>query len=178
MTSWSKDEDTFIRANYGRLTAHECALRLPGRTRGMVIGRASRLGQKSDLIGGRSIGIPRPRGDPKPPRKVLQVQPQRHSHTVRKITLAKTSVNERMGGQGLFKQVTLVDDIPLDLPNLWCEPVSLVDLERHHCRWPMDGGKYCGLPKDDNSSYCASHHHASVNHEHRYKRGVWVSPKL
>lgn len=35
-------------------------------------------------------------------------------------------------------------------------PVSLIDLEPSHCRWPMGGG-FCGRPRAIAGSYCAGH---------------------
>jgi hypothetical protein len=47
-----------------------------------------------------------------------------------------------------------------------CFPVSLVDLQYHHCRAVLeqrcaDGlAMYCGASRVDDSSYCAAHHEA------------------
>jgi hypothetical protein len=35
-------------------------------------------------------------------------------------------------------------------------PVTFMDLETEHCRWPVTGG-FCGCQKDDDSSYCSTH---------------------
>ena len=35
-------------------------------------------------------------------------------------------------------------------------PVTFMDLEAEHCRWPVTGG-FCGCQKDDDSSYCSTH---------------------
>ncbi len=32
--------------------------------------------------------------------------------------------------------------------------VALLDLGRNACRWPLDGGLYCGLPTEFRKSYC------------------------
>lgn len=43
--------------------------------------------------------------------------------------------------------------------------ISLMDLERHHCRWPVtDDGPhlFCGRDRADGSSYCAGHRRLSV----------------
>jgi len=39
------------------------------------------------------------------------------------------------------------------------EPVELVDLEPHQCRWPLGDGPFlfCGAPKDGERVYCAHH---------------------
>lgn len=46
------------------------------------------------------------------------------------------------------------------------KPVVLLDLEHHHCRWPLDEPQgpetlFCGAAKDTGSSYCAYHRWAS-----------------
>lgn len=43
--------------------------------------------------------------------------------------------------------------------------ISLMDMERHHCRWPVteDGPHlFCGRDRADGSSYCAGHARLSV----------------
>lgn len=37
-----------------------------------------------------------------------------------------------------------------------CEPVALLDLRAHHCRWPVDDGLYCGATVA-RGAYCAAH---------------------
>ena len=57
------------------------------------------------------------------------------------------------------QQGVAVRDFSLDIPNFECQPVALLDLEPHHCRWPMDQGGFCGRPKlkDEWFPYCAHH---------------------
>ena len=58
------------------------------------------------------------------------------------------------------------------LPPLQCEPVTLLDLQPHHCRWPTWGGRtqmwkdpkakadvalFCGAQKAADGSYCQAH---------------------
>jgi GcrA cell cycle regulator len=59
---------------------------------------------------------------------------------------------------------------PLPLPVLDSKsdaPVTLLDLEPHHCRWPVSDAPFmfCGGAKQDGSSYCE--YHADIA-----KRGV------
>lgn len=40
------------------------------------------------------------------------------------------------------------------------QPVELMDLERHHCRWPIGDTKpylFCGQQAEEGSSYCPTH---------------------
>jgi GcrA cell cycle regulator len=40
----------------------------------------------------------------------------------------------------------------------FAEPVTLMGLQSHHCRWPIgDPGLFCGAVKQDGSSYCPEH---------------------
>ena len=50
-------------------------------------------------------------------------------------------------------------------------PVSLFDLELHHCRWPVNDSPFmfCAGTKQDGSSYCSRHFGIS-------KRGVACQP--
>lgn len=55
-----------------------------------------------------------------------------------------------------------VRDFSLDIDfkdGLVCEPVSLMDLEPHMCRWPLDRGGFCGRPKREGEwfPYCSHH---------------------
>lgn len=36
--------------------------------------------------------------------------------------------------------------------------VSFFDLQPDHCRWPLDGGAFCGEARREDSSYCDCHH--------------------
>ena len=44
-------------------------------------------------------------------------------------------------------------------------PVTLLDLEPHHCRWPVSDAPYafCGATKQDGSSYCGHHHRVAIS---------------
>lgn len=54
--------------------------------------------------------------------------------------------------------------------------IPLLDLEKHHCRWPQGGDgdgqpiTFCGQPKADGSPYCIHHHCHSY-----YQPRLWAS---
>jgi GcrA cell cycle regulator len=54
-------------------------------------------------------------------------------------------------------EIGMVEETPPDFKN----PVRLIELETHHCRWPGDGCGpdllCCGEPKLDGYPYCAPH---------------------
>lgn len=165
--TWDIDEDNFIRRNYGLMSANEIAgdSNIKGRSRNAVIGRARRLGVTGDT--GNKANNKKSKALPRNKETVT-------GGAVTKIQLARSSMSERANGGEWFKQVEIVDDIAIDLPGVECEPVSLVDLEKHHCRWPVDGGKFCGRNKwtgnpYGDTQYCKRHHafgHKPVS-EHR-----------
>lgn len=43
------------------------------------------------------------------------------------------------------------------------DPVAMIDLEPHHCRWPIGDRPtlFCGMPKAESASYCE--HHARLS---------------
>lgn len=42
---------------------------------------------------------------------------------------------------------------------LWSAPLGLLDLEPHHCRWPIGEGPFlfCGERREEGSPYCPTH---------------------
>jgi GcrA cell cycle regulator len=54
-------------------------------------------------------------------------------------------------------EIGMVEETPPDFKN----PVRLIELQSHHCRWPGDGCGpdllCCGEPKLDGYPYCAPH---------------------
>jgi GcrA cell cycle regulator len=57
------------------------------------------------------------------------------------------------------------------LTNLTAQAKAILDLEPHHCRWPIQDAPYafCGGTKQDGSSYCPYHRGVS-------RRGVTAAP--
>lgn len=37
------------------------------------------------------------------------------------------------------------------------QPVTILQLEAHHCRWPLDGALYCGAHRNRGEPYCEPH---------------------
>lgn len=168
---WTPQQDEFLTQNYGRLTAHECAMELAvsGLTRGSVIGRASRLGLMSNRSGERSKHT-RPRSSKQRPASSIPVTPG-------KVGLAATSV----GGAGMFKVVSM-RDASIDVPDYQCRMVpDIVALEPYQCRWPLDAGGFCGNDQyrglnHKDTSYCLTHMCKSIN-SREYAGGYWATRK-
>lgn len=136
---WTRINEQTLRDNFGKTSAKEVAILIPGATRNMVIGKARRLGLVTE----------RPQG----------AQPRAEG------TKPKRIPNPIGGKVGNWGDRTLLAEPALDLPNLWCKPVDLNGLNGDTCRWPLDDGGYCGSQPwndapggDGNSPYCAPHH--------------------
>lgn len=176
MTKWTEAEDTFLKANYGKLSASQCATGLnTNRTRSMIIGRADRLGLVSNL---QSSGRPRSsKRRPEPSIAAGRKGPVSSS----KIALATTSVNERMGGAGQFKEV-VIREVMIDVPGYQCQVVpDIIALDAVQCRWPLDAGGFCGNDKyrslnHKDTSYCLTHMKSSISNHH-YRGGYWSTRK-
>lgn len=127
-----------------------------GVTRNAIIGKLHRLREKH----GAEYVAPRVGKKPTPTGWQAQRKPRAKSKTILKQTACNSYV--------LIKANELKQRVSADV---WpgaidaSEPVALLDLEPHHCRWPVDGeGKhtrFCGAVKTDNSSYCK--HHADIS---------------
>jgi GcrA cell cycle regulator len=60
-----------------------------------------------------------------------------------------------------FEAVTIGDEATDLAPEVVADPVTLMELQEHHCRWPHDiPGEpmmYCGAQKHPGYAYCARH---------------------
>lgn len=126
---WTKDEDDFLKANYGKLSAAQCAAELnTGRSRGMVIGRASRLNLSSSIIGGGwAKGSLRQRGDPST--KVRKPHVSNGRPTI-KPTLADRI--ERKQNEP-YKE----PEMPVLTGDQKLHSRQYSDLEDNMCQWPV-----------------------------------------
>lgn len=146
---WTKEEDDFIKARYGKASARVIAADLPGRSRSAVVGRADRLG----LVGIKMTYPPKKPRKPKPGKVV----------NLRKW-------NSQLPPQDKVKAP--VEEVCLDLADLECKPVLVCECRDDQCSWPLDQNGYCcGLPRMASMArsgrriappYCASHYHASI----------------
>lgn len=133
--SWTDDRVERLRNMWADgLSCSRIAAALGGVTRNAVIGKASRLGLSSRN---------------RAPRKRLSPRIKRQRPVVPK--------QSRSGSWAPSSPKA---------PQWLCEPtatqVSLLDLEPHHCRWPIseyDGPVqgFCGARKVPGTSYCATH---------------------
>lgn len=174
---WTPQQDEFLTLNYGKLTAHSCAVELamPGLTRMAIIGRASRLGLVSDRSA-QSRNYQRPRPSKRRPASSIPAG-RKGPVAPGKVGLATTSVDERMGGAGQFKEV-VIREVLIDVPDYQCRVVpDIIALESHQCRWPLDAGGFCGNDKyrgdeHKDTSYCLTHMKLSIN-PRAYSGGNW-----
>jgi GcrA cell cycle regulator len=132
---WPEERDAQLRELWASgLSSAQMGLQL-GVSRNAVIGRAHRLRLP-----------PRKPTGPNGGRK--KAQPRKRKHYIR-----------RTNSSGQFVRET--GELVENPHELLAPPVSLMALEPHHCRWPIDGEDghiwYCGVTKCDGVSYCLTH---------------------
>jgi GcrA cell cycle regulator len=159
MFNWDEKAVETTRANWkeGR-TASEIAALLGGKiTRNAVIGKLHRLGLTKN---GRKSGM-----SPKRRQHLKTVMPEisRHSWDGRRKRPLSECLADRASGRWKIKaDREKANQIAL-IAKLAAEPdvarVSLLDLEPHHCRWPVGEpvAGFCGCDKVPGLSYCAGH---------------------
>lgn len=159
---WNEDNLAVLTENAGKISAGEIAKLIPGATRSGVVGKMSRLGLTGRAHGRYRDGAHVPKGTVSVGRRKSTQAGGTSNPMGNRVALFSTSVNERQGGMGRYK-LEPVNDIPIDIPNFLCVGVALLDLKKHHCRWPLDDGKFCGLRRWEHNpycdtQYCAPHH--------------------
>lgn len=168
--TWTEEQDQFIRDNRDTMTHREMGERL-GRTRNAVIGRNNRLD-----LGGKGH-VPRqrtPKQKQEGKSQIMKIKRRAVQAAAVGTALARTSMDERSGGMGWFKEVPAVE-IALDEPDIETRPVSLVDRRSDQCCWPLDDGNFCGMPVCDSGqgAYCRRHHALSVRPQAEYRRNAY-----
>lgn len=124
------------------------------RTFGELITRNAIIGKISRLKWGRENQPPHtPKSSQKgPPKTKFRARPLRHNHFI----------------PPMAPLVQPIDLPPERSPN----PVTLMELEAHHCRWPLSDAAdpefmFCGAHKLDGSSYCSRHYRMAYVHRNR-----------
>ncbi len=136
---WTDDRITELRQLWANgYTCSQAAAALGGITRNAVIGKVRRLGLEGRASGNASLRKFHPRTPKAPsdraPRKRYPSAPQPRPN------LAPEEIELRVAAV-----------IPLH--------VTLMDLERHQCRYPYgdQAFTFCGHPQFGESSYCSAH---------------------
>jgi GcrA cell cycle regulator len=137
-TLWTEEQDAQLRKLRDQgLSASQIAAELGGMTRNAVIGRAGRLGLEKQKRG------------PKTVREQQSKVPQ-----IRRVHLSGLSEDS------VVKNILRKRSEPIPVLDSKSDaPVTLFDLEPHHCRWPVQDAPYlfCADTKQDGSSYCSRH---------------------
>ena len=131
------------------LSANQIASRLGGVSRNAVIGKVHRLG-----IAGRTATIRNPR-----PRHTLPSRPKLRVPMISPRCLVKAAVS--------------VFDDPPELGPAPNGRVTLLDLKKNMCRWPIGdpmekGFHFCGRRKSPGGPYCE--HHAAIAYRREVRR--------
>ena len=135
--AWTKEEDAILRKARGKVSAYYVGAQL-GRTRNSIIGRWHRLGMCDfkGLLPEKRRPHPQKPLSSKPEQSPMMRQPARR--------------------RSLPKPPRAPPPEAVWLPLEGITPVTFMDLEADHCRWPVTGG-YCGCQREENSSYCSTH---------------------
>lgn len=141
VVTWPEEAENIVRQYFAAETATKIADRLAEAgmpfSRSAIIGKASRLGL---YLPRRGTGHRRPRGPDRKPRAPRRKKTNVHGW------------NSQFGNPVSDKPTAPVF---LDLPAEQ-GAVTLLDLERHHCRYTADGLTFCG-DEIERLSYCSRH---------------------
>ena len=127
-----------------------------GMTRSQVISKAMRLGLRHSLAKAQSRVDRRARSE-------VTRRAKRSAVTVPEISGCGSDADLRDEDGAAVPngppraRADLVASAPSEAPDP--RGVSLLDLQRHHCRWPTGDAPstFCGAARDDGSSYCPAH---------------------
>lgn len=169
MAKWTPDEDEKLKKLLAeRLTSGQIAERFPNRTRCAVIGRAARKGWLLQSGASGSNSQTRPNGWQKAmaAKKKARIGPKKpQSAPVAGRRTRQAGQMARMGGPDLKTLYGAPDAPSVSVEEIFIpleERKSLVDLEPHHCRWPIGDVQspdfhFCGKTKVPGVSYCEFH---------------------
>lgn len=160
-TSWTEQEEKFLRENYRQHPAKVLAEAL-GRTRNSVIGRADRMG----LSLSRNEAFREMRAarlmEKKMPKIVPDEPTSADDYLSRNLLAISRSRSEPL--QKRKPSYTRAAEVPDTVEPLNGVGVSLWDAKSNQCRWIVGDPKgmtFCGHEQKAGSSYCQSHFEAS-----------------
>lgn len=155
-TSWTEQEERFLRENYRTHPARVLAEVL-GRTRNSVIGRANRLGLSSERGDALRSAYKARFMERKMP-KIVPDEPTNDSDYLSRNLIAITA--HRGFEDKRKKPVYTYKDKEDPVVSLNGVGVSLWDISSSQCRWVVGDPKnitFCGHGKEAGSSYCLAH---------------------
>lgn len=161
---WNAEKEDYLRANWGPdKKAAELAKELGFPTKNAVIGKARRLGLPKLQPGNRIKWQPG-KGVVKKPRsaKPNSAKPKPNS------VIAKPPPKPKPAP---YVPTPLAHDVAR---------VSLLELETHHCRWPVGEPVkgFCGCQALEGRSYCAGHHERAHERRPAAPRPNYTHPSL
>lgn len=138
--SWTDERVALMEKLWSEgLSASAIAARIGLKSRSAVCGKARRLELPRRSAGLARHACKRVAIKPETPKRL----PQKRTPSPKVVTAPRISAE------------------PLPPETVWKplsdrKPIALLDLEPHHCRWPVDGGS-CGCNKVKGLSYCEQH---------------------
>ena len=144
--SWTDEREAEFRELYAEGLAHrEIAARM-GLTRNASIGKARRLGLKPRIVR-------KPKPAPWVRLGISERTWQRRQQKFKETGVGRIAAKYR--GEKMAEESVEIS------PEVVNGPLTIIELEAHHCRWPVEvPGEpmlYCGEPKASGRSYCARH---------------------
>lgn len=146
------------------LSAQTIAREVGALSRSAVLGKMSRMRELTDETGKLLYPAFATR-KPMPPKKSARIK---RPKTIKPLRIA-TPIRASRRAEPMFEPKTM--PIPLNHP-VWApipgvEPVSLMDLARDACKWPLEvpgirQHMFCGAKHDPGSVYCATHRRMSM----------------
>lgn len=133
---WTDTEEAYLRANWGQHVRTADIGAAIGKGKNAVIGKARRLGLPPLASGYKRPDVPMLR---RKPQKIRLVPKPPAPPRIAKPAPERASV------------------VSMPPPPEIARVAGVLDLEQHHCRWPVGTG-YCGAHKLDGRSYCPGHH--------------------
>jgi hypothetical protein len=141
MILWTDEEDAILHQWRDKKSASLISEQLlPHRTASAICGRMQRLGLARPSNTSRWADEYRPH----PQKNMTAVPARRVSAAPLKPPKAKKQQPEEISPDAVWQ--------PLDGKR----PVILIELEQHHCRWPVTGGS-CGANNSGDGTYCVTH---------------------
>lgn len=156
---WNDEKIEYLRANWGPdKKAADLAAELGFPTKNAIIGKARRLGLPKLQPGNRAKWQPG-KGVVKPPRPAK----------VKPLTVVAKPIQQPKAAP--YIPTTPSDDVAR---------VSLLELETHHCRWPVGEPVkgFCGCQALDGKPYCEGHYARATDKRPPVPRPYYSHPSV
>ena len=154
---WTEDRVAEFRDKYALGWSHSQLGAHFGVSRNASVGKAHRLGLQHRARARR----PEPWVDAGVSQRTWYRQQAQASHRLLEARGGASYRRNRSAPAHSFEAVTIGDEATDLAPEVVANPVTLLELQEHHCRWPHDRDgepmMYCGADSVRGLPYCARH---------------------